>query len=135
MLARRINSVDLRGHRGQPLVDDVGQLLHHPRPDFVHLREALHVLHQRVLLALIQAGISREDAYRIVQQNAMQVWHEGGEFEEQLWADDVVRGRMSRADLAACFDPTPYLVHVDTVFDRVFGSAKTRKKPRRKQGA
>ncbi len=93
------------------------------------------VYSQRVLLALIQAGISREDAYRIVQSNAMQVWREGGEFEERLEADETVGKHMSRAELAACFDPAPYLVHIDTVFDRVFEPKKKAKKPRRKQGA
>ncbi|MBT3627611.1 MAG: hypothetical protein HN527_05915, partial [Rhodospirillaceae bacterium] len=87
---------------------------------------------QRVLLTLIQAGISREDAYKIVQTNAMQVWKESGSFEDRLWADAAVSKQMSREQLAACFDPAPYLVHVDKVFDRVFGSAKKRKKPRRK---
>ena len=90
------------------------------------------VYSQRVLLALIQAGISREDAYRLVQKNAMQVWKEGGSFESRLWADGAVAKRMSRDQLAACFDPAPYLAHVDKVFDRVFGPAKKRKKPRRK---
>jgi adenylosuccinate lyase len=90
------------------------------------------VYSQRILLILIQAGISREDAYRIVQQNAMQVWKESGSFEERLWADEAVSKRMSRAQLSACFDPAPYLVHVDTVFARVFGAPTKRKKPRRK---
>ena len=90
------------------------------------------VYSQRVLLALIQAGISREDAYRIVQSNAMQVWHEGGSFEEHLWVDKAVSKCMSRAELSACFDPAPYLTHVDAVFDRVFGPSGKTKMPRRK---
>jgi adenylosuccinate lyase len=90
------------------------------------------VYSQRVLLVLIQVGISREDAYRTVQENAMHVWKEGGSFEERLWADDAVNKRMSRAALSACFDPAPYLMHVDSVFARVFGSGKKNKKPRRK---
>ena len=90
------------------------------------------VYSQRVLITLIQAGISREDAYRTVQDNAMQVWKEGGSFEARLWADDAVNKRMSRAELSACFDPAPYLTHVDGVFARVFGSGKKNEKPRRK---
>ena len=89
------------------------------------------VYSQRVLLTLIQAGISREDAYRIVQTNAMQVWKESGSFEERLWADEAVSIRLSREELSACFDPAPYLVHVDTVFERVFGAGRKTKKPRR----
>ena len=93
------------------------------------------VYSQQVLLTLIQTGISREDAYQIVQRNAMQTWQEGGSFEERLWADDSVRKRMTRDHLSACFDPAPYLAHVDTVFTRVFGAAKKTKKPSPKKNA
>ncbi len=89
------------------------------------------VYSQRVLLALIQAGISREDAYRYVQESAMQVWQEGGSFEDHLWTHKIISTRLSRAQLSACFDPAPYLVHVDTVFERVFGTGRKTKKPRR----
>jgi adenylosuccinate lyase len=89
------------------------------------------VYSQRVLLALIQAGISREDAYRYVQESAMQVWQEGGSFEDHLWTHKIISTRLSRAKLSACFDPAPYLVHVDTVFERVFGTGRKTKKPRR----
>ncbi|MEE8171634.1 MAG: adenylosuccinate lyase, partial [Alphaproteobacteria bacterium] len=90
------------------------------------------VYSQRVLLTLIQAGIPREDAYRTVQENAMQVWDQGGSFEDRLWSDDAVSARLSREQLSACFDPAPYLVHIDTIFARVFGTEKKRKKRRRK---
>ncbi len=90
------------------------------------------VYSQRVLLALIQAGISREEAYKIVQTNAMQVWKGGGSFERRLWADGNVSKRMSRKQLSACFDPAPDLNHVDSVFARVFGTTKKKAKPRRK---
>ena len=90
------------------------------------------VYSQRVLLTLIQAGISREDAYRSVQETAMQVWQEGGSFEDRLWADKLINMRLSREQLSTCFDPAPYLAHVDPVFARVFGAEKQRKKPRRK---
>jgi adenylosuccinate lyase len=92
------------------------------------------VYSQRVLLILIQSGISREDAYRYVQESAMQVWQEGGSFEERLWANKAISTRLSRAQLSACFDPAPYLTHVDTVFDRVFGAPVKTKKPRPKGG-
>ena len=90
------------------------------------------VYSQRVLLALIQAGISREDSYRYVQESAMQVWEQGGSFEGRLWANNSICARLSRAQLSACFDPAPYLAHADTIFERVFGAAKKKKKPRRK---
>ena len=76
---------------------------------------------QRVLLALTQAGISREDAYRLVQRNAMKVWGGEGDFLELLKADPEVAGRISEDALAACFDPAYHTKHVDTIFARVFG--------------
>lgn len=111
----------------------VDNLVIHPKAMRANLdRLGGLVYSQRVLLALIQAGISREDAYGIVQNNAMHVWENGGSFEQRLWGDKAVAKRMSRAQLAACFDPAPYLVHVDKVFERVFGPQKKRKKARRK---
>ncbi len=76
---------------------------------------------QRVLLALTQAGISREDAYRLVQRNAMKVWGGEGDFLELLKADPGIAGKIDEARLAACFDPSYHTKHVDTIFARVFG--------------
>ena len=76
---------------------------------------------QRVLLALTQAGISREDAYRLVQRNAMKVWGGEGDFLELLKGDPEIAGRIDEAKLAACFDPAYHTKHVDTIFARVFG--------------
>ena len=74
---------------------------------------------QRVLLALTQAGVSREDAYRLVQRNAMPVWRGEGQFLELLKADDEVI--LSDSDLEALFDLSYHFKHVDTIFARVFG--------------
>jgi len=76
---------------------------------------------QRVLLALTQKGVSREDAYAAVQRNAMKVWRGEGAFIELLKADPDVRGRLSDAELAAAFDNAYHFKHVDTIFERVFG--------------
>ena len=78
---------------------------------------------QHVLLALTQAGVSREDAYRIVQSNAMQVWEKGGDFLSLLKADPAVADRVPEATLNAAFDPERQMAHVDTIFLRVFGEA------------
>jgi adenylosuccinate lyase len=78
---------------------------------------------QRVLLALTQKGVGREDAYRLVQRNAMKVWSGGGDFLTLLKADKEVRQHMSEAELAACFDMDFHFAHVDTIFRRVFGKA------------
>jgi adenylosuccinate lyase len=75
---------------------------------------------QRVLLALTQAGVSREDAYRLVQRNAMPVWRGEGQFLDLLKADDEVI--LSDSDLEALFDLNYHFKHVDTIFDRVFGA-------------
>ncbi|OLP53901.1 adenylosuccinate lyase [Rhizobium rhizosphaerae] len=76
---------------------------------------------QRVLLALTQAGASREDSYRLVQRNAMKVWEEGKDFLTELLADDEVRARLSEEELREKFDLGYHTKHVDTIFARVFG--------------
>jgi adenylosuccinate lyase len=80
------------------------------------------VFSQRVLLALTQAGMSREDAYAAVQRNAMRVWQEGGQFLDGLTADPEVTRHLGAAALAELFDSSFHTRHVDTIFDRVFGS-------------
>ncbi len=77
---------------------------------------------QRILLALTQAGVSREDAYRIVQRNAMPVWRGEGQFLDLLMKDDDVRKALSEDDLNGLFDLAYHTRHVDTIFARVFGS-------------
>ena len=78
---------------------------------------------QQVLLALTQAGMSREDAYRVVQGNAMKVWDKGGDFRALLAADPQVARILPPERLAALFDLGYHLKHVDTIFARVFGDA------------
>ncbi|HEY1941333.1 MAG TPA: adenylosuccinate lyase [Roseiarcus sp.] len=76
---------------------------------------------QRVLLALTQKGVSREDAYAFVQRNAMPVWRGEGDFLSLLKADKDVAAALSAAELEALFDLDYHLKHVDTIFARVFG--------------
>lgn len=78
---------------------------------------------QRVLLALTQAGVSREDAYRLVQRNAMPVWRGEGDFLSLLSADAEVSAKLSRAELEALFDLGYHTRQVDTIFRRVFGNS------------
>jgi len=75
---------------------------------------------QRILLALTQKGLSREDAYAAVQRNAMKVWEQGADFRTELLADLQVRAALSEPEIAALFDITHHLRHVDTIFARVF---------------
>ena len=76
---------------------------------------------QRVLLALTQKGMGREDAYPAVQRNAMKVWRGEGKFIDFLKADPDVRPYLTDDELEALFDLAYHFKHVDTVFDRVFG--------------
>jgi adenylosuccinate lyase len=78
---------------------------------------------QRVLIALTQKGVSREDAYRLVQKNAMKVWAGDGDFLTHLKADPDVAAKLSAKELEANFDLGHHYKHVDTIFKRVFGSA------------
>jgi adenylosuccinate lyase len=77
---------------------------------------------QRVMLALTQKGTSREDAYRLVQRNAMLAWNGQGDFFALLNKDADVRRHFSESELSELFDPKQHLRHVDTIFARVFGS-------------
>jgi len=76
---------------------------------------------QRVLLALTQAGVSREEAYTLVQRNAMKTWREGKDFLTELKADPQVTAKLKPAELEAMFDLGYHFQHVDTIFARVFG--------------
>ncbi|NSZ11907.1 adenylosuccinate lyase [Agrobacterium fabrum] len=78
---------------------------------------------QRVLLALTQAGVSREDAYRLVQRNAMRVWEQGADFLEELLGDEEVRAALPEDVIREKFDLGYHTKHVDTIFTRVFGKA------------
>ena len=79
------------------------------------------VMSQRVLLALTQAGVSREDAYRLVQRNAMKVWEQGADFKTELLADAEVTAALSPSEIEDKFDLGYHTKHVDTIFARVFG--------------
>jgi adenylosuccinate lyase len=79
------------------------------------------VFSQRVLLALTQAGMSREDAYAAVQRNAMRVWGEGADFLALLKADPDVTAFLDAVALEALFDLGTHTRHVDAIFTRVFG--------------
>ena len=88
------------------------------------------VFSQKVLLALIEKGMSREAAYAAVQRNAMQTIQTSGSsrFDDWLMADPEVKAKLNRKQIDALFDAKPYLAHVDTIFARVFGPARKSKK-------
>jgi adenylosuccinate lyase len=106
------------------LADVIEKLVVYPE----NMRKNLHRLgglvhSQRVLLALTQAGVSREDAYRLVQRNAMPVWRGEGDFLTLLKADRDVTAKLSPSDVEGLFDLAYHTKHVDTIFRRVFGAA------------
>jgi adenylosuccinate lyase len=77
---------------------------------------------QRILTALTQKGCSREDAYRLVQRNAMPVWRGEGDFQSLLKKDADVKKYLTNREIEAQFDLGYHLKHVDTIFKRVFGT-------------
>jgi len=91
---------------------------------------------QQVLLALTQAGVSREAAYEAVQRNAMAAWRKGVSFRDLLSADPVVADALSAAALDALFDLGQHTRHIDTIFARVFGAdAAAAALPKKKRAA
>ena len=107
-LAGVIDSLVVHEERMQTNLDRLGGLIHS----------------QRVLLALTQAGLSREESYRIVQRHAMAAWDEGGDFLGSLKSDAEVTSVLPGGDLEALFDTAYHLRHVDAIFERVFGAAE-----------
>ena len=79
------------------------------------------VMSQRVLLALTQSGVSREDSYRLVQRNAMKVWEQDKDFKTELLGDAEVTAALSAEEIEEKFDLGYHTKHVDTIFSRVFG--------------
>jgi adenylosuccinate lyase len=74
---------------------------------------------QKLLLALVESGLTRDDAYRLTQRNAMRAWDEGTQFEALVRGDTEVTSRLDEARLAQVFDIRSYTRHIDTVFERL----------------
>jgi adenylosuccinate lyase len=104
----------------------IDKLLVYPERMMKNMNRMGGLIHsQRVLLALTQAGASREDSYVMVQRNAMKVWESDGTLSllDLLKADPGVSAKLGNAELEALFDLDYHLKHIDTVFGRVFGTA------------
>jgi adenylosuccinate lyase len=102
----------------------IDKLVVYPERMLKNLNKMGGLVHsQRVLLALTQAGISREDSYRLVQRNAMKVWESDGQLSllDLLKADPEVNAALSATELEEKFDLDYHFKHVDTIFQRVFG--------------
>ena len=101
----------------------IDKLVVYPQNMTANLEKFRGLIHsQRVMLALTQKGVSREDAYRLVQRNAMKVWEAGADFQAELKADPEVTAAMSTAEIEEKFDLGYHTKHVETIFARVFGS-------------
>lgn len=112
-------TLDFALHR---LTGVIEKLLVYPDTMLANVEHTRGLIHsQRVLLALTQAGVSREDAYRLVQRNAMKVWEQGKDFRTELMADADVRAHLDESDIGELFDLGYHTKHVDTIFARVFG--------------
>jgi adenylosuccinate lyase len=114
-------TLDFALNRTAGIIDKLVVYPENMRKNLDHLGGLVHS--QRVLLALTQKGVAREDAYRLVQRNAMKVWSGGGDFLALLKADQDVRKHLSEAELTANFDLDFHFAQVDTIFARVFGKA------------
>ena len=106
------------------LADVIDKLIVYPKTMRKNLDRIGGLVHsQRVLLALTQKGVSREEAYRLVQRNAMKVWRGEGDFLTFLKTDPDVRNHLTESEIEQNFDLNSYLRHVDLIFSRVFGEA------------
>jgi len=113
-------TLDFALHR---LAGVIEKLVIYPDNMLANLDKFKGLVHsQRVLLALTQKGVSREDAYRLVQRNAMKVWEQGADFRAELKADHEVTAALDADEIEALFDLGHHTRHVDTIFARVFGS-------------
>lgn len=113
-------TLDFALHRAAEMIE---KLVVYPEAMAANLDRFGGLVHsQRVLLALTQAGMSREDAYKLVQGHAMAAWKTQGDFRARLSADPQVTGLLSKAVLAELFDLNYHLTQVDTIFARVFGA-------------
>ncbi|HVM92996.1 MAG TPA: adenylosuccinate lyase [Terriglobales bacterium] len=88
----------------------------------------------QLLLDLVESGISREDAYRLVQSHAMHAWREGLDFHELVLSDPAISGRVPRAKIERAFDLKRQLKNIDKIFARVFPAKSSRKMPTRSAG-
>jgi adenylosuccinate lyase len=112
-------TLDFALHRMAGIVE---KLVVYPERMKENLEKTRGLVHsQRVMLALTQAGVSREDGYRLVQRNAMRAWNGEGNLLDLLKADPEVASALSPAKLEAMFDLGYHLKEVNTIFDRVFG--------------
>jgi adenylosuccinate lyase len=112
-------TLDFALHRMAGVIENLVVYPQNMRKNLDRLGGLVHS--QRVLIALAQKGIAREDAYRFVQRNAMRIWQDGGDFLALLTVDPDVSKALTPSELEDLFDLGYHTKHVDTIFQRVFG--------------
>ncbi|MDF0667879.1 MAG: adenylosuccinate lyase [Nitrospira sp.] len=90
---------------------------------------------QRLLLTLVEKGAQRKESYEAVQRNAMASWRGGGALQELVLKDPFISQHLTKSEIAACFNPTHYLRHLDQIYRRVFGRNRQRSPDIRTKGA
>jgi adenylosuccinate lyase len=102
----------------------IGNLIVYPETMKTHLEKMGGLIYsEAVLLLLTKKGLSREEAYAVVQRNAMRVWERGEDFKTLLSQDEGIKGLLNEGELNAAFDVQAHLKHVDAIFRRVFGES------------
>jgi adenylosuccinate lyase len=106
------------------LISLVKNLIVYPENMKANLEKMGGLVHSEVILLLLaKKGLSREEAYGVVQRNAMRVWEKNEDFKTLLSRDEVIQRLLSREELEVAFDVRGHLKHVDTIFRRVFGDS------------
>jgi adenylosuccinate lyase len=104
------------------LTSIIENLIVYPENMKMNLEKMGGLIHsEAILLLLTKKGLSREEAYALVQRNAMKSWEEGGDFKTFLLQDEVVKRLLTRNELETAFDVQGHLKHIDEIFQRVFG--------------
>ena len=104
-------------------------LLVYPKNMTANMEKMKGLIHsQRVLLALTERGVSREDAYRLVQRNAMEVWKKGLDFKTLIKKDAEIRKALTAAQIDECFSLAYHTKNVDYIFRRAFGKRRVSEK-------
>jgi adenylosuccinate lyase len=111
--------LDFMLHR---LVGLLSKLIVYPENMMNNLNKLKGLIYsQQLLLELIKKGLTREEAYEVVQRNAMRTWKSGKEFREELWSDGEVQKHFTKKEIDQLFTLSYHLKHVDTIYKRVFG--------------
>jgi adenylosuccinate lyase len=113
--------IDYKLHRVTSIIEN---LIVYPENMKANLEKMGGLIYsEAILLLLTRKGLSREEAYAVVQRNAMRVWEKGGDFKTLLSEDETIKRLLTWEELEAAFDIRGHLKHVNDIFKRVFGDS------------